>query len=148
LREDRKMIEWKVDGKTVTIDDWDGALIAASNLDKLEPGEDRSLIQRKSALRILAEYGLKLYQAAHPGEETELKLAIVIDENVVYILPSKDGKDGVFIGEYSPEKYGEWVAKKLAKDDLWGFSNIEAMLDGSTFFAEMLNHGREAVDQC
>ena len=136
------MIElWNLDGKTVTVDDWDGALDAASKLDKLEPGEDRSLIQRKSALRILAEYGLKLYQSAHPGEETELKLAILIDENVVYILPSKDGADGVFIGKYNPEKHGEWVAKKLTKDDLWGFSNIEAMLDGSTFFAEMLNRG-------
>jgi hypothetical protein len=141
------MTDWEVGGKTVTIDDWDSALIAASTLDKLEPDEDRSLIQGKAALRIVAEYGVRLYETAHPGEGISLKLAIVIDENVVHIIPSKDGADGVFIGKYSAEQYGEWV-KKLTIEDIWGFSNIEAMLEGRTFFAEMLNHGREAVDQC
>ena len=128
---------WDIGGKTVTIDDWDSALIAASALDKLEPGEDRSLIRGKTALRIVAEYGLRLHLTAHPGEGISLKLAIVIDENVVYIIPSKDGEDGVFIGKYSAEKYGEWV-KRLTVQDIWGFSNIRAMLDGRDFFAEMV----------
>jgi len=130
---------WDVNGKTVTVCDWDSALTAASKLDQLEPGEDRSLIRGKTALLIVAEYGVTFYKAAHPGEEVSLSLAIVIDENVVYIIPSRDGLNGIFIGEYRAEKYGEWV-KKLTKEGLWAFSNIDARIDGWTFFSEMVLH--------
>jgi hypothetical protein len=135
---------WKVDGKTVTIDDWHSALEMASRLDRLEPGEDRSLINGRIALRIVAEYGLLFYQSAHPGEETGVNLAIVIDETTVYIIPSEHGKDGVFVGEYCASKYGDW-AHKLTKESLWDFTNINAMLDGFSFFADMItqSQGRE-----
>ena len=131
---------WDVDGETVHIDDWDSALTAVSKLDRLEPDETRTRIRGTAAMRIVAEYGLKFYRSAHPGEETHLKLAIVIDENTVYVIPSECGESGVFIGEYWVGKYGKW-AKKLTKDNIWAFSNIEAMLDGWAFFADMLRRG-------
>jgi hypothetical protein len=128
---------WEVDGKTVTIDDWDSALDVASRLDLLASGRGRCLIGGRSALRVLAEYGFWFYQSAHPGGETDLKLAIVIDKLAVYIVPSKVGKDGVFIGEYCAIEYGDWV-KKLTKESLWDFTNINARIDGSSFFADMI----------
>jgi hypothetical protein len=128
---------WEVDGETVTIDDWDSALDIASRLDRLEPDEDRSLVNGRIALRIVAEYGLLFYRSAHPGEETGVKLAIVIDENIVYVIPSEEGMDGVFIGEYCASKYGDW-AHKLAKESLWDFTNINARLDGFSLFADMI----------
>lgn len=128
---------WDVDGKQVTIDDWDSALDVASRLDRLKPGEDRSLIKGRIALRIVAEYGLLFYQSAHPGGETGLRLAIVIDDLTVYAIPSEEGVDGVFIGEYWLAKYGEW-AHKLTKESLWDFTNINARLDGFSFFADMI----------
>jgi hypothetical protein len=132
---------WEVVGKSVTIDDWDSALDIASKLDRLKPGEDRSLINGRIALRIVAEYGLLFYQSAHPGEETNLKLAIVIDEITVYVIPSEEGLDGVFIGEYWLAKYGKW-AHKLTKESLWNFTNIDARLDGFSFFADMLTQSQ------
>lgn len=135
---------WDVDGKTVTIDDWQAALDVASRLDLLKPGEDRSLINGRIALRIVAEYGLLVYQSAHPGEETGLKLAIVIDETTVYVIPSEEGIDGVFIGEYWLAKYGKW-AHKLTKESLWDFTNINARLDGFAFFADMLTQSQGAI---
>lgn len=132
------MIEWEVNGKIVKVSDWDKALVAASNLDRLEPEEIRGLIQGKAALLILAEYGLVFHRCAHPGEGVDVSLLVVIDQNVVYIIVSKcEEMNGVLIGEYKAEVHGEWV-KKLTKKSIWDFSNIDARIEGLAFFVDML----------
>lgn len=134
------MIKWAInDEETVFVSDWDEALTVSAKLDRLEPGESRRLIQGKSALLILAEYGLVFYRCAHPGEGIIVPLLIVIDieGKTVYVSFSACHDMKVFIGKHDPKIHGEWV-KKLEKESLWGFSNIEARVDGWAFFADIL----------
>ena len=136
------IIKWEVSDSEaqsfVWVGDWKQALAAASKLDRLEVGEDRSLLQGIAALRIVAEYGLVFHRCALPSPDSELRLLVVIDGDVVYVIPAQSGASGVFIGKHDVELHGDWV-QRLTKSSLRDFSNIDAKLDGRTFFSAMLS---------
>ena len=124
--------------RTVYVRDRNAAIAFAATLDRLEPDEERTLINGRAALRVIEEYGRMLYKCTHPGEGFVLRLGIVIDGSSVYIIPSRDGIDGIFVEPYDAETHGVW-AKKLTKESLWDFCNINAMLDGWAFVADLLH---------
>lgn len=139
------MIKWDLDDTaqdSVWIRNWEQAFAVASKLDQLKPGEDRSLIQGKAALRVVAEYGLMYYKCAVLSSDSEVRLRLIIDGNTVYTFLSLDGVAGVFIYPYNPEFHGDWV-EKLEKKSLYDFNNIEARLDGWSFYARRLLRSKE-----
>jgi hypothetical protein len=131
------MLEWKIEAGTVTVLDWDKALSAALKLETVKSGTIGHLIKGKAAISIQSEYGIAFYKSAHPGEGVEVPLLIVIDGDTVYATFGGDGKNKVIIGEYSEESHGPWV-KKLDKETLWDFCNINARLDGWELYADIM----------
>jgi hypothetical protein len=132
------MFEWNIESGTATVSDWDKALVAASKLETVKPGTIGPLIRGKALISIQAEYGIALYKCAHPGDDIEVPLLIVIDGNTVYATFGGDGKTKVVIGEYSEASHGPWV-KRLTKDSLWDFCNINARIDGWELYSDILS---------
>lgn len=119
--------------------DYEYALSSVADLDTYAKEDGRAKIKNKAAINILVQYGIATHLCSSPPEGS--KLAIVISPPVVRFCPSKDRLDGVFFEEYNPEKHGK-VFLELTKADLFDFSNIQALLDGWNFFAEMVILGR------
>ena len=139
------MVKWDLSDTAhdfVWIRNWEQAFAAVSKLDQLKSGEDRSLIQGKAALRIVAEYGLMYYKCAVLSSDSKIRLRLIIDGNTVYTFLSLDGVAGVFIYPYDAELHGDWV-EKLDKNSLYDFNNIEARLEGWSFYARVLAEFKE-----
>jgi hypothetical protein len=141
------MLEWKIEEGTVTVLDWGKALASVSKMETVKPGSIGHLIKGKAAILIQAEYGLTFYKCAHPGAGIEVSLLVVIDGDAVYATFGGDSKTKIIIGEYSKASHGPWV-KKLAKETLWDFCNINARIDGWELYADILSESvRRSRDQ-
>ena len=139
------MVKWDLSDTAhdfVWIRNWEQAFAAVSKLDQLKSGEDRSLIQGKAALRVVAEYGLMYYKCAVLSSDSGARLRLIIDGNTVYTFLSLDGVAGVFIYPYNAEFHGDWV-EKIEKNSLYDFNNVEARLDGWSFYARRLVRSKE-----
>jgi hypothetical protein len=117
--------------------DWDYALEICKTLDRPEPDEDRLPITGKAAIVILAEYGAIAYKCSFPPES--VRLAVVVCPPHTWFCPSTDGLDGVFVEQYSPEKFGSGISIDAEDPNLFRYCSIEARMDGWQFAALMVS---------
>jgi hypothetical protein len=117
--------------------DWAYALEICKTLDRPEPDEDRLPITGKAAIVILAEYGAIAHKCSFPPKS--VKLAVVVCPPSTWFCPSTDGLDGVFIEQYTPEKFGNGISIEADNPDLFRYGSIDARMDGWEFAAFMVS---------
>jgi hypothetical protein len=142
----KELIELRVFETPQTVHvDWDYALEICKTLDRPEPDEDRLPITGKAAIAILAEYGAVAHKCSFPPES--VKLAVVVCPPCTWFCPSMDGLDGVFVEQYSPDKFGSGISIEVEDTDLLRYGSIYARMDGWDFAARMVQREieRESV---
>jgi hypothetical protein len=117
--------------------DWEYAIDQCRNIDRVESDENRLPITGKAAVLILAEYGSIAYKCAYVP--SDINLAVIVCPPCVWFCPSKERLDGVFIEEYSEERFGGGLKLTKIDCDLFSYSSIEARLDGWHFAAWIIS---------
>lgn len=92
-------------------------------------------------LQLLGIYGVLAHKAS--SKPKNQKLAVVVWPPQVFFCPSKDGLDGVFVEPYSEEKHGKNCFVLHKDSNIWDFGSVDALRDGWTFCAEMVNIARD-----
>jgi hypothetical protein len=120
---------------SIFVENWETAIAMTTGLDKVKHDDYRQPLEGKEAIRVMAEYGAILYKCCFTPEG--VNMAIVIWGLDVWICPSRNRRDGVFIEPYNEQIFGSGV-KIEPVETLGDLNNFQARMDGWYFAALMM----------